>query len=309
MTENAPSRPAPERPFPAVFQSGAAVALGTRDAVRASGDDTADFLQGQLSQDVKKLDIGASAWSLLLQPQGKVDAYLRVTRLGENEYILDIDTGFAEPMLARLNRFKLRTKCDLELLPWQSASVRGEGATAVQVSGAVVAATVDLPGFAGVDYLGETLTLPEDLPAAVAADVEAARIIAGVPMMGRELTENTIPAAAGIVDGAVSFDKGCYTGQELVARIDSRGGNVPHRLVGLRFKAPIGDGQPALGDVLRATNDDGGTKDVGWLTSIAVTGGESPVGLGYLARAVETPAEIDVIWAHGPTQIDVVSVL
>ena len=80
-----------------------------RDVVRAHGPDTIGFLQGQLSQDVESMAIDESRWSLLLQPTGKVDAWLRVTRLGDDDVILDTDAGWGDAVIARLQRFKLRT--------------------------------------------------------------------------------------------------------------------------------------------------------------------------------------------------------
>ncbi|MEO7429244.1 MAG: hypothetical protein ABIY48_07645, partial [Acidimicrobiales bacterium] len=81
-----------------------------RDVVRVHGPDAVAFLQGQLSQDVAALAVGASAPSLLLQPTGKVDAWLRVTRMGDDDVLLDVEAGFGPAVHERLRRFKLRTK-------------------------------------------------------------------------------------------------------------------------------------------------------------------------------------------------------
>ena len=109
--------------------------------------------------------------------------------------------------------------------------------------------------------------------------------------MGRELDEGTIPAEAGVVDMSVSFTKGCYTGQELVARIDSRGGNVPRRLRGV----VVGEGPAPVGAAVMA---DG--KEAGRLTSVAYSPGlGATVALAYIRRAVEPPAEVVVEWDGG----------
>src|SRR3954463_16259978 len=167
------------------------------DRVRVAGPEAEAFLQGQLSQDIAAIEVGDSALSFVLQPQGKVDALVRVTRAGDDEFLLETDEGWGDPVVARLNRFKLRTKADIERL--------------------------------------ESEPSPED---------ERARIESGFPKMGAEIDERTIPAELGqaIIDRAVSFTKGCYTGQELVARIDSRGGHVPRqlRLIRLAADAPPG---------------------------------------------------------------------
>ena len=119
---------------------------------------------------------------------------------------------------------------------------------------------------------------------------EAVRIEAGVPAMGAELTERTIPAETGIVDRTVSFTKGCYTGQELVARIDSRGGHVPRHLRGVVLSGPAPAG---------ATLEVDG-KNVGALTSV----GRRPdgaVALAYVGRDVAPPANGTVSWEGGTT--------
>ena len=79
-----------------------------RDAVMVSGPDAVDFLQGQLSQDVGALAAGAGAWTLLLEPDGKLGFWLRVSRTAPDEFVLDVDGGFGAPVRARLERFKLR---------------------------------------------------------------------------------------------------------------------------------------------------------------------------------------------------------
>ncbi len=100
-----------------------------RDVMKASGPEAATFLQGQLSQDVLALTDGECAWSWVLAPTGKVDALVRAIRLSEGDWLLDTDQGWGELLLARLNRFRLRTKVSLESLPWRVLGLRftGEG--------------------------------------------------------------------------------------------------------------------------------------------------------------------------------------
>jgi folate-binding protein YgfZ len=150
----------------------------------------------------------------------------------------------------------------------------------------------ETPGVPGFDLLGPDVHLPEGAVAVSADAYEALRIEAGVPRMGTELDESTIPAATGLVERSVSFTKGCYTGQELVARIDARGGNVPRRLRGVVVSGNV---LPPPGAVVAA-----GDKEVGALTSV----GESlerraPVALAYVQRSVEPPAEVVVRWQGG----------
>ena len=238
-----------------------------RDVVRVSGPEAAPFLQGQLSQDVEGMAEGASAWSLILQPQGKVEALVRVTREADDSFLLDVDAGHGEAVVARLDRFKLRVKATLTEAEPRSYEV-DESGTPVPASGE-----------------------PDE---GWREQWDRRRVELGIPAMGTELTEDTIPEEAGVVDASVSFTKGCYTGQELVARIDSRGRNVPRRL--RRVTLVDTGGELTAGDPISV-----GDKVVGAVTTAA--GG---VALGYVGRAVEvgttvsTPAGVARIDALPP---------
>jgi tRNA-modifying protein YgfZ len=262
-----------------------------RDVLRVEGTDAAAFLQGQLSQDLDVLPprLGASVDALLLQPTGKVDALLRVTRWTDGAFLLDLDAGWGEAVQARLTRFLLRMDVAVEALPWRCLALRGPRAHEVDTGTLPLAA--DWPGWPGVDLLGDPPPRPDGVPAATLDDFETARIEAGVPRMGAELDERTIPAEAGVVERTVSFTKGCFVGQELVARIDSRGGNVPRRLRGL---VVAGDAVPPAGAVVVA-----GDREVGRVTSAARSPARGPVALAYLGRAVQVPAVVSVRWEGG----------
>ena len=258
-----------------------------RDVLRVNGPDAVAFLQGQLSQDVEGLAEGSSAESLVLQPQGKVDAYLRVTRTGADELLLDVEEGFGDAVLARLARFKLRTKADLQLDQWPMVALRGAGARDIDGPDGVLAVPVSWPGVEGLDLLGPDARIPDGIEIGTTEQFDALRIQAGVPAMGRELDERTIPAEAGIVEQTVSFTKGCFTGQELVARIDSRGGNVPRRLRGLTL---ADGGPPAAGSAVVVEG-----REVGTITSAAATGEGGAVALAYIRRDVDPPAAGEVL--------------
>lgn len=256
-----------------------------RDVVRVSGPDAASFLQGQLSQDVVKLEVGSCAWTFVLQPQGKVDAWFRITRLAEDAYLCDVDSGWGAVIVARLQRFKLRVKLDIDLFEWQCVAVRGVAAADVDAEslGAPIAAPVEWAGTVGVDLLGPAVALPPGVPLGDHAIYDAWRVSVGMPSMGAELDESTIPAEAGVVDLSVSFTKGCYTGQELVARIDSRGNRTPRKL----RRVVLADAAEGVvpGTVLLAADG----REVGVLTSVA-----APLALAYVRREVEPPAVVSV---------------
>ena len=302
-----------------------ALRLG-RDIVRVAGPEAQSYLQGQTSQDVAKLGDGAWAWALVLQPQGKLDAFVRVLRRGPDEFLLDTDAGMGPALVARLGRFKLRTKVDIDQLDWQVVAVRGAGRpelpTSLSESGAPVGesvallgesaaspggaanggATVAVPfewgGLAGYDLFGPSLAMPLGATPVDAAAYEAVRVEAGFPRHGDELDERTIPAEAGLVEASVSFTKGCYTGQELVARIDSRGSNVPRHLRGLLLSGPAEPGARLvdLAAASDAASDAAGSagKEVGRLTSVARSPRLGWVGLGYVGRSVQPGAALAV---------------
>lgn len=250
-----------------------------RDVVRVHGPDTITFLQGQLSQDVAVMVDGESRWSLLLAPTGKVVAWLRVTRVAGDEMVLDTDAGWGNAAVTRLQRFKLRTKCELEAVEtWRCVAVRG---TTIDHPDA---RPIVWPGVEGIDLVSRNAEWPDGIAPSDDA-YERLRIESGVPAMGHELTESTIPVEAGqwLIDASVSFTKGCYTGQELVARIDSRGGNAPRPVRRLRLSMPTEVGAPI-------TDTKG--KALGVITSAV-----DNVALASLPRSIEPPAEVLVAGA------------
>jgi len=256
-----------------------------RDVVRCWGPDAIAFLQGQCSQDVAALAVGTSSWTFVLQPQGKVDAWSRATRTAADEVLLDVDGGFGPVLHDRLARFLIRTKAELELLHHPAIAVRGADAPHGELPEGVLRLPVVGPGVEGYDLLGPGAALPDGVAPMTDDDLRAHRVEHGVPAMGRELTEATIPAEVGdwIVAESVSFAKGCYVGQELTARIDSRGGNVPRRLRALVLDDPVPDGADVRADGPPAT-----------VTTAAISERHGPVALAFLGRAVEPGATVHV---------------
>ncbi len=280
------------------LRSGAAVHRLARDVVAATGPDAAAYLQGQCSQDVEAIAPGGSAETLLLSPQGKVEVYARVTRRGEDAFVLDTDAGWGAAMVARLERFRLRVAVELEPLAWACVAVRGPESESVLTGGEELRLPVGWPGLAGVDLLGpDTGDMAASWVEGGAVpcgeeDFEAARIEAGIPRAGRELTEGTIAAEVGLVDRTVSFTKGCFTGQELVARLDARGSNVARRLCGVVPRD--GAAVPPVGAEVWTID---GAHQVGLLTSAAWSpGSETVVALAVLHRRIAPPAPVVLRW-------------
>jgi tRNA-modifying protein YgfZ len=307
------------------LRHGAGAFRAGRDVLAVRGPDAESYLQGQLSQDVAGLAVGASADSLLLEPDGKLSALLRVSRTDGQGFVLDVERGYGEAVQTRLRRFLLRSKVELEQLAWRDLSLRGAavgeaaaGLLTVLAERGVLALPFAWNGWTGVDLLGpedvvlgpEDAALPEGVTACGSDAVEACRIVSGIPVMGTELTNKTIAAEAGLVERTVSFTKGCYTGQELVARLDARGSNVARRLVGV--VAPSGEpgapgrqndgaslilapgmtlhgGEAPAGDAAIDDKVQGTITSAAWSAELG-----SWVALGYLHRSVEAPGPIRV---------------
>ncbi|MGH9231704.1 MAG: YgfZ/GcvT domain-containing protein [Acidimicrobiales bacterium] len=272
-----------------------------RDVVRVEGPEAVAYLHGQLSQDIDGLVVGSSARSFVLQPAGKVDAWVRVTRTAADEVVLDVDEGHGDALVARLRRYLLRTKADVDPLDWRTVALRGPGAVAVVPAEDTLVVPAGWPSVEGVDLLGRAVEPPPGIPEADPTAYESLRIRSGVPRMGAELTERTIPAEAGqwVIDASVDFTKGCFTGQELVARINSRGGHVPRQLrglvVGAAERPPVG--APVVVD----------GAEVGKVTSAGRAPGMArSVALAYVGRGVTPPADGEVRYGGGALPVIVV---
>jgi tRNA-modifying protein YgfZ len=298
-------------------RSGAAVHVLERDFVSVTGAEAEAYLQGQCSQDVTGLSLGTGVEALLLNPQGKIEAVIRVTRTGGDTFVIDTDPGSGPDVVTRLERFRLRTKVDIVPLEgWIGVAVRGPRARTAIVGSPSLVLEVDWPGLGGLDLLGPSPTELSDwvdvgraVPCGSDA-WEAARIEAGIPVVGRDEVGGAIPAETGLVDRTVSFTKGCYTGQELVARLDARGSKVARRLCGVVIAPAPGAGAgggpsnpnpnpipnpnpearlPVGAVVLTAD----GEHEVGRLTSVAWSPGMgAAVALAMVHRRVEVPGPV-----------------
>lgn len=277
------------------LRTSAVAAETQRDILVAEGPEASSYLHGQLSQNVDQLAEGTSAWSLLLEPTGRVTGWGRITRVGPEAFWIDFDPGTGEAVLARLERFKLGTKATFDLrTSVPTVAVRGPQSPqgddlrrAAQSAADTIVADVGWPGTNGADLLAATLEALgpalEDLGVALVSPdvIELERVEAGRPAMGAEFGEKTIPAETGVVDRSADFAKGCYVGQELVARIDSRGNNTPRRVHPVRLAAGT---VPAIGDELRVDGE-----SVGVFTSVAAAT-DHVAALASVKRGVEAPA-------------------
>ncbi|MFL5913068.1 MAG: YgfZ/GcvT domain-containing protein [Gaiellaceae bacterium] len=181
------------------------VAARPRAFVRVAGADARDYLQRMVSNDVDALAVGDSCPALLLTAKARLIAPLVVWRRGEDDYLLLTEPELGEPVRAHLARMRLRAQCDIESEEHESALVFGGEGIAT-----------DFPGAVEVLDAGLEPTLTPD-------ELELRRIEAGVPLWGRELDDAILPAEAGLDETHISFSKGCYPGQEPIARLHYRG--------------------------------------------------------------------------------------
>lgn len=285
----------PTHPDAALRDGCALLDRSERGRLALTGAGAAAFLNGQVTNDVEALTPGTGCYAALLTPKGKMLADLRILDTGD-ELLLDTERPALQGLFDQLRRTTIGHDAQLHKRTLQTAQISLLGPRAAQVADAGdlpaaehahVASSVDghpvrlVRTAAGVDVLceatdGEAVlrtlgergatTVPE-----AAADV--LRVEAGIPRYGVDLDDSVIPQEAGLNERAVSFTKGCYTGQETVARLFYRG--RPNRsLRGLRLDAPV-----PSGTVLRL-----GDREVGTLTSVAASPRYGDIGLALVRR-------------------------
>jgi tRNA-modifying protein YgfZ len=228
-----------------------------RAYVRVQGPDAIDYLNRMLTNDVPA---SGSVDALLLTPKARVIAPVLVWRRGEDDVLLLTEPGLGETVRSQLLRMRFAAKCEIELEEHTS--------------------TVVLGGSDGIPNRDYGVPAVEILDADVdgEADLERLRIEAATPVFGREIDDRVMPAEAGLEERAISFTKGCYPGQEPVARQHYRG-KVNRRL---RILDVQGAPEPETPVVH-------GEKEVGRITS-AVDG----LALGYVRVEVPDDAELTV---------------
>ncbi|NNL47485.1 MAG: folate-binding protein YgfZ [Acidimicrobiia bacterium] len=220
---------------------------GVTSAVVVEGPEAGSFLQGLISQDVERVQEIEAIRSFLLGPRGKFRSLMWLIRRADAFWLF---TDSPENLLEDLRRFHLRVDCTIT--QYEGPVLDVLGARPSEETGGVVA---HIP-WKGVERWIVAGVEPELLSLDQLHEGEwtAVRVGAGEPEMGRDVDEGTIPQESGLVPDAVSFTKGCYLGQELVARIDSRG-RVNKRLVLLE----IDNGEaPPAGARIEVGGDDVG---------------------------------------------------
>ena len=305
--------------YRALKEAAAIGAVAPRIAIGITGKDRSAYLQGLLTNDVEALEAGGGCYSAWLTPQGRMLTDLHIFESGDM-ILLDVPAPLGPATLQRLDQFLFSEDVQFADLSDALTSVWVHGPQAfalleqvitvngleqwveyqnarAEFSGSpVVVARVSqlgVPGFAVYvePSRAEDLTLALQAAGATLADppaIETARIEAGYPLFGVDMTEDTIPLEAGIEGRAISLSKGCYVGQEVIIRVLHRGqGRVARKLIALRTEAD----PPSRGTKIWS-----GDREIGFVTSAAPASRSGTVALGYVHRDFVEPGtrvEID----------------
>ena len=276
-----------------------------RAALLITGPDAAEYLQGQLTNDIEALEPEHGCYAALLDRKGHLSADMRVLRLENGDLWLDLEPVPAEAALKHLRTYSVGREVEIDDVTDRWALISLIGPRAGELSGFEGLGPehaqrhrqwegTDVLGVAtdvGVDLIvkAEDAEALEGLLAAVGAarvSDEAAEIIrveSGRPRFALDMTAEHMPAEAGIVERAVDFEKGCYIGQEPVARLHYRG--KPNRtLRGLRLSKPASPGDPLrLGD-----------REVGTVGTASLSPAHGPIALAIVRREAEVGEQIAV---------------
>jgi folate-binding protein YgfZ len=188
------------------------VAERPRSFVAVRGPESAAYLERMLSNAVETLEPGGACEALLLTAKARVVATMTVLRRGPDDFLLLTEPGLGEPLRDTLLRSRFAAKCSIELEEHRSLLVLGIA------TGGVPSADYGVPAVELLDA-----DPPPGAEPVGADDLERLRIRARTPRMGREIDDRVLPAEAGLDERAISFTKGCYPGQEPVARLRHRG--------------------------------------------------------------------------------------
>jgi len=251
------------------------IAFRPRSFVRVAGPDAEEYLNRMVSNDVAVLGLGETCEALLLTPKARIVAPLLVLRRGHDDFLLLTEPELGERVRTELVRSRFAAKTEIEIEEHVSHVVFGNG-----------------EGIPTLDY-GEPAAEVLDAglePTVSAEELELLRIRAGTPAWGKELDGRVLPAEAGLDERAISFTKGCFPGQEPVARLHYRG----HANRGLRLL-----GLEAMPEPESELEFDG--KTVGRITSAAATE-DGVIALAYVRREVPPDAEL-VIGRRRATQL------
>jgi folate-binding protein YgfZ len=287
-----------------------------RGKLAFSGEQAKAFLQGQVTNDVEALDAGHGCYAAVLSPKGKMLGDLRILDTGD-ELLLDTERGALQSIFNALHRAQLGFDAELHKRTLQRGLLSLVGPDARRVAGPAAEALPDeehAHAAAELDEVAVRVVLTdlgvdllcdaEDTAALAAAltargttpvseqAVEVLRVERGRPRYGLDLDAATIPQEAGLNERAVSFTKGCYVGQETVARLYYKGKPNRH-LRGLRLSAEVAPGAELTLD----------GKPVGRVGSVAASSAHGPIALALVRREAEPGATLAVAGGASATVV------
>lgn len=306
--------------------------LSPRGRLCVLGRDRERFLHGQVTNDLKALPPGQGCYAAVLNAKGRMEGEAFIYRLPE-EFLLDCEVGCGAALARRLERYVIAQEVQLADAAPHYGLLSVQGPRAAEVVGALLPGVelpaeplslvtaldavsgevyvvnqprVGVPGWEIFVPVAALKTAAEKLGCAVAGvggrwagwdALETARIEAGIPRWGAELDASVLPPEAGLEARAISYTKGCYVGQEVMARIHTYG-HVNRRLCGLRLDDPAAS-LPARGDRL-----DREGREVGHLTSVTWSPTlNAVIALGYVRRECLAPGtELTVRGAAGESR-------
>lgn len=265
------------------FKQGAFFDCSTRVKLRIAGADASRFLNGQITNDLRKATATAAIQASVLNAKGKLSAHLFISA-DDGAFLLDAEAELREELPARLDRYIIADDVQIEDVTerFSMFHVTGDAAPAVPMSVRTIAASRF--GCAGWDLWFDSAEREQAYRALAAvftfcndSSAEAFRIEEGIPRWGRELTGEIIPVEANLEPTSIDYSKGCYVGQEVISRM-KMSGQTNKRLCGLMS---VSGGPLQAG--MRLTADAG--KDAGWITSATRSPRlEKEIALGYVKR-------------------------
>ena len=285
----------------AAREGAALVDLATRGVLEVAGPVRLKFLQGMLTNDVAGRSPGQGCRAAFLSPRGSVQALVRAL-VEKDVVLLETDFDRVLPLQKALEHYRVAAPVRFAVRPSFVLALLGAGALDVLQGAGVPSLPAEPEAHQAVTIAGQPVRLVRagDLPGGgfvlhavpeAAAPAWQALLSAGArpvgfdafdvrrveairPWWGDDVTEENLLHETGLVAECASFTKGCYVGQEIVARLDARGGNVNKALRGLRLEAPATPG---------ATVTAGG-RDVGRVTTAVVSPRLGPIALAYVHR-------------------------
>lgn len=255
------------------------IELGHPALLEFRGPDAVRFLNGQLTQDVRRVAGGKiSLPSCVTDAKGKLQFRVRVTDTGDGALWVEGPPDSSESLEARLTRYLIADDVEVTDLTGEYSLFHSTGSVSETPAG-VVARESDRYGIAGTDWwvpTGQSPEFPENVISIENDALEAMRISNGVPAWGTELLEGMLPPEALLEATDISYQKGCYVGQEVISRIKSAG-KVNRRLTRFDFAAEVPLAPGPLENPAGAV--------AGELTSVSpVASGGRRVALGYVKR-------------------------